>query len=801
MRAIFVAVLVVAATATPITGLSQPCFPYANTSGFTGLISSPTDAECVAAQGNTVMVVAATSLTVFDVTDPDAPHVIGQLARSGGATACQLVGDRLLVALVDGGLQVVDVSDPAQPVAGALIATAAPLEDLALGGSLLLGITFSSGLLVYDVAAPDTPTLVGSATQGLMFAHGVAAYGADHCLVATEEVLCDVSLADPVQPVVVAEYHPASNPANWPMYFGVRVVGDRAVLAVMESLPVQKQDDRVDGSDPWVLLLVDLSVPDPTDSVLGVWRGTSVGVDAVTDDLVLAHDMSMSLAFALPEAPLAWPESWQPQLALAAGSTIVAGAITPAAIAVAAHAPVLRTLPAGPPEVVPALATYASGQSVRLWGDGWAESFTPHGMYADTGYMEYVWDLRDPVQPAVVDSAFCNDGLAYPNITHIKAVDGALVLRETYMFGSSSWSLADHAHTPATHASIAPVRWDAVFSGDLLLAIGSEVETYPSVEGVEVFDVSDPAAPVTRGFLPLDHVSTSYGFCALPGRRLAIGALAPTQLHIVDASDPDAPFVVGSLPLGSILSDQQVVGDRLIGVEGAGTLRVIDPQTVQVVGTLSGLGAVIDMAVQGDLAWLLRSGDELLAVDLQDPTAPALVGLPCSVPIEARRVMLGDGVAYVACGALGVKAVDISDPARPLLRGGGGLAANDVRWRGGVIVVTGAVLPHDCSELTAAPEPQPVVPPQASLTACPNPFNPVTHLRLSVPAAGPAEVAIFDVQGRRVRALFAGVWSAGAQDLVWDGRADDGRQVPSGLYLARLRAAGTTTTARLVLTR
>jgi subtilisin family serine protease len=83
--------------------------------------------------------------------------------------------------------------------------------------------------------------------------------------------------------------------------------------------------------------------------------------------------------------------------------------------------------------------------------------------------------------------------------------------------------------------------------------------------------------------------------------------------------------------------------------------------------------------------------------------------------------------------------------------------------------------------------------------AVPNPFNPATTLRFTLPADGHAELRVFDVQGRLVRSLVDGERPAGANEARWDGRDSDGRQVASGTYFARLKAAGETSVKSLVL--
>ena len=70
--------------------------------------------------------------------------------------------------------------------------------------------------------------------------------------------------------------------------------------------------------------------------------------------------------------------------------------------------------------------------------------------------------------------------------------------------------------------------------------------------------------------------------------------------------------------------------------------------------------------------------------------------------------------------------------------------------------------------------------------ATPNPFNPATTLRFSTARAGVTTVKVFDTRGRLVRQLLAQDLVAGEHDLMWDGRNEQGRGMPSGVYLVRV---------------
>jgi iron transport multicopper oxidase len=92
--------------------------------------------------------------------------------------------------------------------------------------------------------------------------------------------------------------------------------------------------------------------------------------------------------------------------------------------------------------------------------------------------------------------------------------------------------------------------------------------------------------------------------------------------------------------------------------------------------------------------------------------------------------------------------------------------------------------------------------PRASLgIARPNPSAGATTMDLALAQGGRATLTIFDLRGRRVRLLVDGDFAAGSQPVIWDGRDDRGAIVPPGLYLARLDAAGTRQTRRVMLVR
>ncbi len=76
----------------------------------------------------------------------------------------------------------------------------------------------------------------------------------------------------------------------------------------------------------------------------------------------------------------------------------------------------------------------------------------------------------------------------------------------------------------------------------------------------------------------------------------------------------------------------------------------------------------------------------------------------------------------------------------------------------------------------------------SQFTCYPNPFNPRTTISFVLPERAPLDLAIFDLQGRRLRQLVSGATDRGAHTVTWHGRDDSGVELPSGIYLARLVA-------------
>ncbi len=83
----------------------------------------------------------------------------------------------------------------------------------------------------------------------------------------------------------------------------------------------------------------------------------------------------------------------------------------------------------------------------------------------------------------------------------------------------------------------------------------------------------------------------------------------------------------------------------------------------------------------------------------------------------------------------------------------------------------------------------------------PNPARGSATLRYSLSARGHVKLALFDAAGRRVATVADGVMEAGEHSATLALRDDAGRELPAGLYLARLEAEGRVLTRRIAAVR
>src|SRR5262249_1614565 len=97
----------------------------------------------------------------------------------------------------------------------------------------------------------------------------------------------------------------------------------------------------------------------------------------------------------------------------------------------------------------------------------------------------------------------------------------------------------------------------------------------------------------------------------------------------------------------------------------------------------------------------------------------------------------------------------------------------------------------------SAPPPAPAA--RVALSSRPNPAHRSAKLEFQLATDESVSLTLYDLQGREVRLLANGSFTAGTHSIPWDGLNANGRPGAAGLYLVRLRGPPPLATEPLVI--
>ena len=70
----------------------------------------------------------------------------------------------------------------------------------------------------------------------------------------------------------------------------------------------------------------------------------------------------------------------------------------------------------------------------------------------------------------------------------------------------------------------------------------------------------------------------------------------------------------------------------------------------------------------------------------------------------------------------------------------------------------------------------------------PNPFNPETKIKFSLPSVSEIKMNIYDILGKEIKKLISETRSSGEYEITWYGTDNSGNKVPSGIYFITMEA-------------
>jgi hypothetical protein len=736
---------------------------------------TPYEAYGVAIAGHVAYVADGVSgLHVVDLADPSQPVLLGSVDTPGFAVDVVVEGIRAYVADGAAGLRVVDVTNPAAPVLLGAYDTPGYALRLAVSGSLVVVADGASGLQIISAANPSSPVLLGSHdTPGLAFdvaVAGTVAYVAD-----AGSGLRIVSLANPAAPALLGTYDTPESAS------GVAVAWPLACVADAGSGLLHEGGLRI------------LDVRNPASpALIGFAPLTAVGDVAVSGGTAFVTRVAYSSALGSgpgaihafdirnPGAPV---QRWAITAAPSARGLALAGPL----LGVACDTTGLRLFDVLEHRfdltrnVAQSVAVASGGQPVRrarvvptqvdsvawqLTADGgatWLDA-APGGWIVVGPGSDLRWrSTLTPTLPSLAAPPPEASNLEVewlhrpPAITSVTDVPGDQGGQVRLRFGRS----ADD------------------FAGDTLPVTGYQihhrVDDMTLAARVRSLGAAEP--PAVRG--PMPGVARQ-----LDGRRFVIGEAS------AGAFPPGTWEAVGwiaALQRDDYLALLPTTADSTSGGTTWSvyvvTAHTTDPATWYAGAPDSGYsidnlapsvptGFVAAAQAGGHaLFWDASADDDFRWFRVYRSIDPDFVPGPSTLVHESI------GTSWLDAGAAGsvtyrLTATDFS--------GNESLPAT-------AQVVVGV---RDTAPLRFDFHP-----------IAPNPARAGASLRFDVPAGGGTVlIGAYDVAGRLVRVLTRGPHPAGRGTVAWDGRDDEGRQVPAGLYLVRMEAPGFVRMRKLALT-
>jgi hypothetical protein len=529
-------------------------------------------AEGLTVHGNRLYMATGSALSIWDITDPAFPASLGSIALGGTPQAVAVSGTIAYVAAGSVGFQVVDVSNPAAPVLRATRAIISA-EGIDADGPLVAVAAGATGVRLYDAATPNNPVMLGSWSGGT--AHTVRLDGDVATVAAGSAGLVFLDVADPSNPVVMESDASITTvrdaTASGTLVFAAHDGGLAVYRGAQTPVPVSLERSATTGS-----------TANPT--ALRV----SGDYAYMADGVLRVYDVTRT-------APLTSVATW--------GTLGVRVVDVDGSYAYVDAAGTFTVLDVSNPSSPAVVGSYATGTS------GLASDIVVHGSLVFLSYQFdglYVLDVSNPSAPALLDT------YASSSVMDLE-VSGANV----YMASGGLRILS--AVNPASIVSLgsytsAGVTSVAISGHYAFLGGGTGGH-----QGLEVIDVSNPAAPVKVGgvdFVP-QRMAVSRNILLVAGAQ---------PLLVMDISDPTNPTTLSSYAPGGTHINYDVAGygdmaylaqwfspseGRLLelrtfdrGVESAGNTAV----STTVATTDYSLGALrMTPTSQGSISWWYSS--------------------------------------------------------------------------------------------------------------------------------------------------------------------------------------------------
>ncbi len=367
-------------------------------------------------------------------------------------------------------------------------------------------------------------------------------------------------------------------------------------------------------------------------------------------------------------------------------------------------------------------------------------------------------------------------------------------------------------------------KWISV-SENYLYVPGIEINLVP---GVRVFDISNPAAPVTVADWMCPPGTFGVPLSVERYQNLALVAMAYGGVQIYDVTQINAPVALGNWTLWDPSSNPGF-GVRNVKVSwpylflpdesyGLYVIDASDPNNLVEVASYNTSGNAwwVDISPDHNFLYLADFSGELRIFNISDPLTPVEVGSIVHNLNHVNHVVAAVDTIYITdCQGIGLHVYDVSVPGSPeevAYHKTPGVFANDIVLANGLIYFLDFTH-FEIFEITEGPndvEETPTdspVPDDFYLSQnYPNPFNPTSKIRFQIAKGGFVSLRVYDVLGNEVATLLNEEKPAGSYEVEFSAiggsaAGEDVYNLSSGIYFYQLKSKDITITKKMILMR
>jgi hypothetical protein len=562
-----------------------------------GQLAMPYFTTAVAVEGHHAYVADWSGLKVIDVGEPNDPQIVGSVDIPGGIWDVVISGNHAYIAANESGFMVVDVSDPFDPRIVGSVDTPGVAWDVAISGGFAYVADRGSGLQVIDVSEPEAAELVACLDiPGEV--RGVAVSGSYAYVAVDASGLMVIGIGNPSSPLVISTVG-TEGPA-----VGVALSGDHAFVVTNGMV---KGLAMIDISNPWHPVLLD-------ERGISDW-GDDASV-VVSEDRVLVlgacyYQFCFSLLYIFDiGGPLLLPTVGSVDTPGTAIDLEIVGDFVYVADG-ESGLQVVDISQTENPQIIGEVDTPGEAREVVVSGE--------YAYVADGEPGLQVVDIVDPTSPTIVGSLetldTCNGVAVSGDFAYVLSWHGLNVV-----------DITDPQNPEfVVFVELASGDFGVVFnielSGDHAYVVGAG--------GLHIINISIPQNPQIVGGTGAPVIA--FGL-ALEGdfAFLTWGTLFSHEcgFQIVDISDEANPQITGAVELIGI--GDMIIGGGFAYVAGPRVIDISDPtDPVTIAECMAAPGGTIG-AIRGDQLFMAAGRDGLQILPVQCPTVVSIENDPDS---------------------------------------------------------------------------------------------------------------------------------------------------------------------------